>query len=200
MKTEVVRCAWAASTPDYIRYHDEEWGRPRLSNDEVFERICLEGFQAGLAWITILRKREAFRAAFRQFSIEKVARFGERDVARLMADAGIVRSRAKIDAAIGNARAALALLEMEPSLAHVVWEHAPRRPPRPPRAMSDIPAITAGSTALSKRLKAAGFRFVGPTTMYALFQALGVVNDHLVGCPVREAVAREQQQALQRLR
>lgn len=199
MEPSAVRCAWSTSAPEYIRYHDEEWGRPRLSNDEVFERISLEGFQAGLSWITILRKRDAFRSAFRGFALEKVARFGERDIARLMSDAGIVRSRPKIEAAIGNARAALRLLERERSLAHLVWAHAPKKAP-PPRSPGEVPAVTAESTALSKRLKAEGFRFVGPTTMYALFQALGVVNDHLVTCPVRAEVERARRAAVQTLR
>lgn len=192
-------CAWSTTAPEYVRYHDEEWGRPRLSNDEVFERICLEGFQAGLSWLTILRKREAFRAGFRSFALETVARFGERDIARLMGDAGIVRSRPKIEAAIGNARAALKLLEREQSLAHVVWAHAPTRL-RAPKTPKDIPAVTPESEALSRRLKAAGFRFVGPTTMYALFQALGVVNDHLTRCHVRAEVEAARREAAASLR
>lgn len=199
MDAPALRCAWSTTAPEYIRYHDEEWGRPRLTDDEVFERISLEGFQAGLAWITILRKREAFRAAFHGFSLERVARFGERDILRLMGNAGIVRSRPKIEAAVGNARAALRLLERERSLAHVVWAHAPARP-RAPRSPSDIASVTPESEALSRRLKAEGFRFVGPTTMYALFQALGVVNDHLAGCPFRAEVEAARRAAVLALR
>ncbi|HEX2085037.1 MAG TPA: DNA-3-methyladenine glycosylase I [Solirubrobacteraceae bacterium] len=174
------RCWWAASAPEYVRYHDEEWGRPVRGDDALYERITLEAFQSGLSWITILRKREAFRAAFRGFRIEEVARFGDRDVERLMSDAGIVRNRAKIEAAVANARAAAQL----DSLSDLVWSFAP--PPRPaPRTPDDIPATTPESVALAKELKKRGFRFVGPTTAYAAMQACGLVNDHLAGCVVR---------------
>jgi DNA-3-methyladenine glycosylase I len=172
------RCWWGASAPEYVDYHDEEWGRPVHDDRALFEKLCLEAFQSGLSWLTILRKREAFRAAFAGFEIERVARFGSGDVARLMADAGIVRNRAKIEAAIANARAAT-----EVSLGELLWSFAP--PPRPrPRTPADIPAVTPESTAMAKELKRRGFRFVGPTTAYALMQACGLVDDHLEGCLV----------------
>jgi DNA-3-methyladenine glycosylase I len=175
------RCPWAVSDPDYVRYHDEEWGRPVRGDDAIYERLCLEAFQSGLSWLTILRKREGFRAAFAGFRIEAVAEFGDDDVERLMADAGIVRNRAKIEAAIANARAAAA---MEESLSDLVWAHAP--PPGPaPRTLDDVPAVTDESKALAKALKARGLRFVGPTTAYATMQACGLVNDHLAGCAFR---------------
>jgi DNA-3-methyladenine glycosylase I len=176
------RCAWGASTPDYVRYHDEEWGKPVRDADGLYERLCLEAFQSGLSWLTILRKREAFRAAFAGFEIARVAKFGEADVERLMADAGIVRNRAKIDAAIGNARAAAEIDD----LAGLVWSFAPEPATRPvPRSYADVPAVTPESSALAKALKQRGFRFVGPTTAYALMQACGLVNDHLEGCWAR---------------
>jgi DNA-3-methyladenine glycosylase I len=175
------RCAWGASTPDYAAYHDEEWGRPLHGDDALFERLTLEAFQSGLSWLTILRKRQAFRAAFDQFRIPAVAGYREAEVARLMADAGIVRNRAKIEAAIANARAAL---ELPDGLAALLWSFAP--PPRAARwpDFASVPAITAESTALAKTLKRHGFRFVGPTTAYALMQATGMVDDHLAGCHV----------------
>jgi DNA-3-methyladenine glycosylase I len=179
----LARCAWGASTPDYARYHDEEWGRPVRGADALYERLCLEAFQSGLSWLTILRKRENFRAAFAGFRIAAVARFGPDDVERLMADPGIVRNRAKIDAAIANARAAA---EMDDDLDALIWSFAP--PPRPaPRSYADVPAVTPESTALAKELKRRGFRFVGPTTAYAGMQACGLVNDHLEGCCARAA-------------
>jgi DNA-3-methyladenine glycosylase I len=174
------RCGWGASTPEYVRYHDEEWGKPVRDADALFERLCLEAFQSGLSWLTILRKREAFRAAFAGFRIADVARFGERDVERLMGDAGIVRNRAKIEAAIANARAAV---EVE-DLSALIWSFAPDGRPAP-RSFADVPAVTPESTALAKELKRRGFRFVGPTTAYALMQACGLVNDHLEGCHAR---------------
>ena len=180
--TELVdgRCPWGASAPEYIAYHDEEWGKPVRDDQGLYERLCLEAFQSGLSWLTILRKREAFRAAFADFDLVRVAAFGDDDVARLMADAGIVRNRAKIDAAIANARAALEL----DSLTELLWSFAPE--PRPaPRALADVPAVTPESTAMAKELKRRGFRFVGPTTAYALMQACGLVNDHLDGCLAR---------------
>ena len=183
----VPRCPWAGDDPLYVRYHDEEWGRPVRDETRVFEKLCLEGFQAGLAWITILRKREAFRAAFDGFDPERMAGYGERDVARLLADPGIVRHRGKIEAAIGNARALVALHAAGGSLAELVWSHAPAAPGPAPRGMADVPAQTAESAALSRALKAHGFRFVGPTTAYAAMQALGVVDDHLAGCASRGA-------------
>ncbi len=183
----VPRCPWAGDDPLYVRYHDEEWGRPVRDETRVFEKLCLEGFQAGLAWITILRKREAFRAAFDGFDPERMAGYGERDVARLLADPGIVRHRGKIEAAIGNARALVALHAAGGSLSELVWSHAPAAPGPAPRGMADVPAQTAESAALSRTLKAHGFRFVGPTTAYAAMQALGVVDDHLAGCASRGA-------------
>jgi DNA-3-methyladenine glycosylase I len=190
------RCWWGASTPEYERYHDEEWGRPITDDRGIYERLTLEAFQSGLSWLTILRKRENFRAAFADFEIEVVARFGVRDVKRLMADAGIVRNSAKIDAAIANARAAAAL---DGSLAQLVWSHAPSGRRRAPRAREDLAATTPESTALAKELKRRGFRFLGPTTVYATMQAAGVVNDHLVGCHVRGEIERERSDALARL-
>jgi DNA-3-methyladenine glycosylase I len=181
------RCWWGASTPEYERYHDDEWGRPVVDDRGIYERLTLEAFQSGLSWLTILRKRENFRAAFAGFDIEAVARFGARDVKRLMGDAGIVRNRAKVAAAIANARAAAAL---DGSLAELVWSYAPRGRRRAPRAREDLPAVTQESAALSKELKRRGFRFVGPTTAYATMQACGVVNDHLTGCHVRGEVER----------
>jgi DNA-3-methyladenine glycosylase I len=178
----LARCRWGASTPEYARYHDEEWGRPVRGADALYEKLCLEAFQSGLSWLTILRKREAFRAAFAGFEIAAVARFGEADVERLMGDAGIVRNRAKIEAAIANARAAAQLDD----LGALIWSFAPDPDGRPaPRTMTEIPAVTPESTALAKELKRRGFRFVGPTTAYALMQACGLVNDHLEGCCAR---------------
>ncbi len=183
------RC-WPTTDPLYEAYHDDEWGRPQTEEARLLEKLCLEGFQSGLSWLTILRKRDRFRAVFCGFAPEAVAAFGEEDVARLMADAGIVRNRAKIEATIANARAALALRRRGTSLPALVWGIAP--PVRPaPATMADIPALTPESTALSQQLKSRGFRFVGPTTAYALMQACGVVNDHLAGCFVREEVERE---------
>jgi DNA-3-methyladenine glycosylase I len=174
------RCSWVGSAPEYVAYHDEEWGRPVRDDDGLFERITLEAFQSGLSWITILRRRDAFREVFAGFSIEAVARFGERDVARLLADERIVRNRAKIEAAIANARAAAALPE---GLAALIWSFAP--PPRSRRpAAGEVPAATPESVALAKELKRRGFRFVGPTTAYATMQAAGLVDDHVDGCHV----------------
>jgi len=188
--SEPIRC-WPTADPLYVAYHDDEWGRPVRDEDRLLERLCLEAFQSGLAWITILRKRENFRAAFAQFDPEAVARFGGDDVERLMADAGIVRNRAKIEAAIANARATLALHEAGETLGALLWSFAPEREPAPPRSLHDMPATTAESTALARELKRRGFRFVGPTTAYALMQATGIVNDHVEGCIVREAVEAE---------
>ncbi|MCC5581620.1 DNA-3-methyladenine glycosylase I [Microtetraspora sp. AC03309] len=181
----MMRCAWATSAPDYIAYHDDEWGRPVHGDDGVFERVTLEAFQSGLSWLTILRKRENFRAAFAGFSIEKVAAFDESDAERLMGDAGIVRNRAKIEAALANARAAL---DLPGGLSDLVWKYADPAAPVP-RTGAELPARTPGSTALAKELKKNGFRFVGPTTAYALMQAIGLVNDHLADCWVRDAVS-----------
>jgi DNA-3-methyladenine glycosylase I len=181
------RCWWGVSTPDYVAYHDTEWGRPVRDEDAIYERLVLEGFQSGLSWLTILRKRESFRAAFAGFAIDAVARFGDEDVERLVLDAGIIRHRGKIEAAIANARAAVALHEEGGSLADLLWSHAPPSGPAP-RTPADVPAQTPESKALSKALKARGFRFVGPTTLYAAMQACGVVNDHLAGCSTRQCV------------
>ena len=176
------RCRWGASTPDYERYHDEEWGRPVRDAGALYEKLCLESFQSGLSWLTILRKREHFRRAFAGFEIAAVAQFDADDVERLMGDAGIVRNRAKIEATVANARAAAALDD----LSALIWSHAPDPATRPvPRSMEEIPAVTPESTALAKALKQRGFRFVGPTTAYALMQACGLVNDHLEGCYAR---------------
>ena len=179
------RCSWGVSAPEYVRYHDEEWGRPVRDDRGLYERLCLEAFQSGLSWLTILRKREGFRAAFAGFDPAAVAAFGDADVARLMADAGIVRNRAKIDAAIANAQAAEAMRAAGDSLAELIWSFAPERH-EPPRTRADVPAITPESAALAKALKRRGVRFVGPTTAYALMQACGLVNDHLAGCAARE--------------
>jgi DNA-3-methyladenine glycosylase I len=178
----LMRCPWVGENADYVAYHDEEWGRPLRGDDALFERLCLEGFQSGLSWLTILRKRPAFRAAFAGFSIERVAAFGERDVERLLADAGIVRNRQKINAAIANARTAAGL---DGGLSELIWSHAPAGPGAVPSLDEHIPAVTAESTALAKALKRAGFVFVGPTTCYALMQACGLVNDHLEQCHAR---------------
>ncbi|GID96814.1 DNA-3-methyladenine glycosylase I [Amorphoplanes digitatis] len=172
------RCAWGGSTPDYQPYHDLEWGRQVRGDDALFERMSLEAFQSGLSWITILRKRPAFRAAFADFSIPAVAAFTERDAARLMADAGIVRNRMKVDATLHNARVAAGLPD---GLTALLWSYAPAPRPRP-ATRADVPAITPESTALAKALKKLGFKFVGPTTAYALMQATGMVDDHLAGC------------------
>jgi DNA-3-methyladenine glycosylase I len=182
------RCAWGLSAPEYVRYHDEEWGFPQRDDVRLFEKICLEGFQAGLSWLTILRKREAFRRAFAGFDLERVARFGARDVRRLLADAGIVRHRGKIESTINNARRARELVDEVGSLAAHVWsfEPAPRtRPRKLSWATLRTMATTPESTALSKDLRRRGFTFVGPTTMYAFMQAVGIVDDHLDGCAIR---------------
>lgn len=176
----VRRCPWGNTPPDYAEYHDTEWGVPLHGRDELYERLCLEAFQSGLSWLTILRKREAFRRAFTGFVPEKVAAFGDDDVERLLADAAIVRNRAKIAAAITNARA---VVELERPLDELLWSFAPSRPRRRrPRAMNEVPATTPESTAMAKDLKKRGFAFVGPTTCYALMQATGMVDDHLAGC------------------
>jgi DNA-3-methyladenine glycosylase I len=178
----LARCAWGGSTPDYVVYHDTEWGRPVRDDDGLYERLTLEAFQSGLSWITILRKRPAFRAAFAGFDIAKVAEFGEDDVERLMADAGIVRNRAKIEAAIANARAAA---EVPEGIAALLWSFAPAPRDARPAGFAEVPAVTEESKALAKALKKRGFRFVGPTTAYALMQATGMVDDHLASCFVQ---------------
>ncbi len=177
-----VRCWWPGTDPDYLRYHDEDWGSPMHGDAPLFELLCLEGFQAGLSWITILRKRAAFRAAFDGFVPEVVAGYGPQDVERLMADAGIVRNRSKIEATIGNARALLDLQAAGGTLDHLVWAGGAHPARARPQAMADVPASTPEAAALSKELKRLGFRFVGPTIVYAFLQSAGVVDDHLVGC------------------
>lgn len=181
------RCGWCTSAPDYAAYHDDEWGRPVVDDVRIYEKLCLEGFQSGLSWLTILRKREGFRRAFQGFDPNRVARFDERAVERLLADAAIVRHRGKIEAAIANARATLEVQERHGSLAALVWSFEPSRRRKAPARLGDLPAVTPESTALSKALKRFGFRFVGPTTAYAAMQSLGLVNDHLAGCHVRQA-------------
>ncbi|MGW1975943.1 DNA-3-methyladenine glycosylase I [Streptomyces sp. NPDC001889] len=182
------RCPWGLSTEEYIAYHDKEWGRPVHGDEALFERLCLEAFQSGLSWITILRRREGFRRAFDGFRIASVAEFGEADRERLLADEGIIRNRAKVDATIANARV---LLDWAPGeLDSLIWSYAPDPAGRPvPRTVSDVPAVTDESTALAKELKKKGLRFVGPTTAYALMQACGLVDDHLEGCTARGAAA-----------
>jgi len=178
------RCAWGDSADDYRIYHDTEWGRPVHGDGPLFERISLEAFQSGLSWITILRRREGFRAAFADFEIAKVAEYGPADVERLLLDEGIIRNRAKIEATIANARAAR---ELDGGLDALIWQFAgdPDRPA--PHTLADVPAVTPESTALAKELKRNGFRFVGPTTAYALMQSCGLVNDHLADCHTRAA-------------
>ena len=182
------RCPWALSTADYVTYHDEEWGRPVHGDDALFERLSLEAFQSGLSWITILRRRPGFRAAFADFKIATVAEFTGTDRERLLADTGIIRNRAKIDATLANARV---LAGWEPGdLDTLIWSHAPDPATRPaPKTLAEVPAVTPESTALSKALKKQGLRFVGPTTAYALMQACGLVNDHLETCVARRGPA-----------
>ncbi|CAB3812117.1 DNA-3-methyladenine glycosylase I [Achromobacter xylosoxidans] len=184
----VARCFWQPSMPDY---HDHEWGRPVADDRRLYEKICLEGFQAGMAWITILRKREAFRAAFDDFDFERVARYTERDVERLMGDAGIVRNRSKIVSAINNARRARALADETGSLSAWLWSHEPPAQDRPATVDLDYwngNPTSPASAALSRDLKKRGWTFVGPTTMYAFMQAVGMVNDHMSGCVCRHTV------------
>jgi len=184
------RC-WPTSDPLYIAYHDEEWGRPVRDDARLLERLCLEGFQSGLSWLTILRKRERFRELFEGFDPQRLARFGAEDVERLMADAGIVRNRAKIEAAIANANATIALHRAGETLTELLWSFAPAGPQRAPTSLADTPSATAESKAMARELKRRGFRFVGPTTAYALMQAGGIVNDHVAGCIARASVESE---------
>jgi DNA-3-methyladenine glycosylase I len=177
----LTRCGWGASTPEYATYHDTEWGRPIRDDDGLYERLTLEAFQSGLSWLTILRKRPGFRAAFAGFRIEAVAAFGESDVARLLADPGIVRNRTKIEAAVHNAGVAASLAG---GLGALLWSYAPPPRLRRPASFAEVPASTPESVALARELKRRGFRFVGPTTGYALMQAAGMVDDHLAGCHV----------------
>lgn len=177
------RCSWSAADPEYRRYHDEEWGSPLHGDRALFEKLCLEGFQAGLSWITILKRRTAFRTAFHEFDIDRVAALGEGDVEELMLDSSIIRNRAKITATIANARLVGELVARNPgALDRMVWSFAP--PPRPahPASTAEVPAVTPESTALSNALRSLGLRFVGPTTVYALMQSAGLVDDHIEGC------------------
>ena len=188
-----LRCRWSLSAPEYVAYHDHEWGQPVADDVRLFEKVCLEGFQAGLSWLTILRKREAFRRGFAAFELERVARFRARDVARLLADDGIVRHRGKIESAIHNARLALGLRDEFGSLAAYFWRFEPAPSSRPVRltwAVLRGMATTPESIALSKDLRRRGWTFVGPTTIYAFMQAVGIVNDHLDGCAFRARVER----------
>ncbi|SKB01714.1 DNA-3-methyladenine glycosylase I [Agreia bicolorata] len=179
----ITRCGWAHSAPEMLPYHDEEWGRPLHGDQPLFEKLCLEAFQSGLSWITILRKREAFRAAFASFDIDRVAAFDDSDVERLLADARIVRNRAKIAASTANARATKTLVDAQPgALDALLWSFAPPRRTVAPESYASIPPSTPFSTAASAALKKLGYRFVGPTTMYALMQYAGLVNDHAAGC------------------
>lgn len=190
----VARCWWGAEPEIYRIYHDEEWGRPTTDDHRLFEKICLEGFQAGLSWLTILRKRDSFRSAFADFDPVKVAAFGDRDVTRLLDDAGIVRHEGKIRSTINNARRALDLIDEHGSLGDYFWSWAEGETPSP----TEIPASTPVSTALSKDLKKRGWSFVGPTTIYAFMQAMGLVNDHLADCHVRQACAEQRRSLMSR--
>ncbi|MFF0284938.1 DNA-3-methyladenine glycosylase I [Streptomyces sp. NPDC005262] len=183
-----LRCSWALSTDDYLVYHDTEWGRPVHGDDALFERLCLEAFQSGLSWLTILRRREGFRSAFAGFKIHAVAEFTDADKERLLADAGIIRNRAKIEATLANAKALADWPDGE--LDALIWSYAPDPATRPaPRTLGDVPAVTPESTALAKDLKKRGLRFIGPTTAYALMQACGLVDDHLADCVARGTAA-----------
>jgi DNA-3-methyladenine glycosylase I len=179
------RCHWAGSAPDFFAYHDREWGYPVVDDIRLYEKVCLESFQSGLSWRTILNKRENFRAAFVGFDFREVAEFGEADVARLLGDAGIVRHRGKIEATINNAKRALEMVEAEGSLAAYFWRFEPENPPSPPQSVTTIPEAIA----LAKDLKKRGWKFFGPTTAFAFMQAMGLVNDHAIGCAQREKAA-----------
>lgn len=191
------RCFWQGNLPDYQAYHDEEWGRPVADDRRLFEKIVLEGFQSGLSWLTILRKRENFRSAFAGFDFEAVARFTEKDVERLLLDAGIIRHRRKIESAINNAQKACDLVETEGSLASFIWRFEPPASERPERVDWDsLRAMTETdqSRALAKELRRRGWSFVGPTTLYAFMQSVGIVNDHIAGCVVREKAEADRQE------
>jgi DNA-3-methyladenine glycosylase I len=192
------RCWWSLSAPEYVAYHDREWGRPVVTDAGLFERLTLEAFQSGLSWLTILRKREAFRAAFAGFDVAAVARFGPADVERLLGDAGIVRNRRKIEATVANAGAALAIVEEHGGLPVFFWRYRPEARPAPVCA-AQLASSTPEATALAKDLRRRGFVFVGPTTAYSLMQAAGIVNDHLSGCWVGAEVEREQTEAARSL-
>jgi DNA-3-methyladenine glycosylase I len=175
----LARCRWVGADPEYRRYHDEEWGRPLRDDRLLFEKLCLEGFQAGLSWITILRRRPAFRAAFHDFDVDRVAAMGDDDVERLVADAGIIRHRGKIEATISNAQVTR---DLGASLGELIWSFAPSPRAVRLRDLGEVPAITPESTALSRELRSRGYKFVGPTTVYALMQSAGLVDDHVSGC------------------
>jgi DNA-3-methyladenine glycosylase I len=192
------RC-WPMSDPLYVDYHDLEWGRPVTDERGLLEKLCLEGFQSGLSWLTILRKREAFRQAFADFEADRLARYGPRDVERLLGNAAIVRHRGKIEAAIANARATVALREDGTDLSELLWSNRPGEGPAP-TALSEMRVTTPESVSLSKDLKRRGFRFVGPTTLHSLMQACGLVNEHLAGCFVRADVERERAGVIKRSR
>jgi len=192
------RCSWASATPELREYHDGEWGVPLTDDDDLFERICLEAFQCGLSWLTILRKRESFRQGFAAFEIETVARFDETDIARLLAEPGIVRNRAKIVASIENARRSQEVIAELGSLAQLIWPYAPSPLPAP-RSYAEIATVTPESQALAQELKRRGFRFLGPTTVCALMQACGLINAHLAGCHARERVDSARKDVLSRL-
>ena len=191
-KAASTRCGWTSGDEQYLDYHDNEWGRPTTDPHRLFEKICLEGFQSGLSWLTILRKRDRFREVFAEFDFERVAGFGERDVERLLGDAGIIRHRGKIEATINNAQRACELVEEEGSLVDWIWAWAVESAESPDH-LTDIPAHTDRSAALAKELKRMGWRFFGPTTAYAFMQSEGLVNDHESRCFVREACATERQ-------
>jgi len=196
VSAEPFRC-FGGSDPPYADYHDHEWGRPVTDERALLERICLEGFQSGLSWLTILRKRDGFREAFANFDPEKLATYGDKDVERLLQDVAIVRHRGKIEATIANGKATAELHAGGGTLRELLWSYAPATTPPPVDDLYALPAVTAESTALSKDLKKRGFRFVGPTTAYAAMQACGIVNDHLGQCPVRDEVERERSKALE---
>ena len=184
----VRRCWWGANDPLYVRYHDREWGRPILDDRHLFEHICLEGFQAGLSWITILRKRDNFRKAFADFDLERVARFNTRSVERLLRNAGIIRHRGKIRSAINNARRAIELIDSHGSLAAYLWQYQPRVSPRRRVTRATLPVTSPESHAMSRDMKKRGWSFVGPTGLYALMQAIGVINDHVSSCDIRSVI------------
>lgn len=185
------RCWWCAGDAEYVRYHDEEWGRPVADDVRLYEKICLEGFQAGLSWLTILRKRPRFREVFHGFDPARVARMTQRDVDLLLKDAGIIRHRGKIESTINNAKRALDAIDMHGSLAAWLWSFAPEGDDKPLRSPKDIQSVTEASTALSKALRKAGWSFVGPTTMHAFMQSVGMVSDHLEGCRTSTDIVRE---------
>ena len=199
-RREVSRCPWSLGSAEYIDYHDDEWGRPVTDEIRLFEKICLEGFQSGLSWLTVLRKRDNFRSAFLGFDPVEVSRFDDHRVDRLLGDAGIIRHRGKIGSVINNARRLLAMHDVGESLADLTWAHADRRRVAAPTELAHLPSVTPASTSLSKELKSRGWTFVGPTTVYAMMQSVGVVNDHLASCHVRRPCESERRECFSRLR